>query len=76
MPATGPLSVLRAFRILRVLRLVSTVPAMRRVVTGLLEQRPGLFAETVAPRVDCAARHVQGLGDLLGLQLLNVQQVE
>ncbi len=42
MPATGPLSVLRAFRILRVLRLVSTVPAMRRVVTGLLSALPGM----------------------------------
>ena len=42
MPATGPLSVLRAFRILRVLRLVSSVKAMRRVVTGLLEALPGM----------------------------------
>ena len=41
-PATGPLSVLRAFRILRVLRLISTVRAMRRVVTGLLEALPGM----------------------------------
>ncbi|MXQ08618.1 ion transporter [Alphaproteobacteria bacterium GH1-50] len=42
LPATGPLSVLRAFRILRVLRLVSTVPAMRRVVAGLLSALPGM----------------------------------
>ena len=41
-PTTGPLSVLRAFRILRVLRLVSTVPAMRRVVSGLLSALPGM----------------------------------
>ena len=41
-PATGALSVLRAFRILRVLRLVANVPAMRRVVTGLLEALPGM----------------------------------
>ncbi|MEM9641637.1 MAG: ion transporter [Pseudomonadota bacterium] len=41
-PASGPFSVLRAFRILRVLRLISTVPAMRRVVTGLLEALPGM----------------------------------
>ncbi len=41
-PATGNLSVLRAFRILRVLRLVSTVPAMRRVVSGLLVAIPGM----------------------------------
>ncbi|MDF2233905.1 ion transporter [Albimonas sp. CAU 1670] len=41
-PASGPLSILRAFRILRVLRLVSTVPSMRRVVTGLLRAIPGM----------------------------------
>ncbi|MEM7615993.1 MAG: ion transporter, partial [Pseudomonadota bacterium] len=35
-------SVLRAFRILRVLRLISAVPAMRRVVAGLLEALPGM----------------------------------
>ncbi|NKB28413.1 MAG: ion transporter [Rhodobacteraceae bacterium] len=43
-PATGPLAVLRAFRILRVLRLVSAVPAMRRVVAGLLAALPGMGA--------------------------------
>ena len=43
-PATGPLAVLRAFRILRVLRLVSTVPAMRRGVAGLLAALPGMGA--------------------------------
>ncbi len=42
MPATGPLSILRAFRILRILRLVAAVPAMRRVVTGLLQALPGM----------------------------------
>ncbi|MEO1142928.1 MAG: ion transporter, partial [Pseudomonadota bacterium] len=36
------LSVLRAFRILRVLRLISSVAAMRRVVTGLLSALPGM----------------------------------
>jgi voltage-gated sodium channel len=41
-PASGPLSVLRAFRILRVLRLISTVPAMRRVVAGLISALPGM----------------------------------
>jgi voltage-gated sodium channel len=41
-PTSGALSVLRAFRILRVLRLVSTVPAMRRVVSGLLSALPGM----------------------------------
>ncbi|WP_380057562.1 ion transporter [Falsihalocynthiibacter sp. SS001] len=43
-PASGPLAVLRAFRILRVLRLVSTVPSMRRVVNGLLQAMPGMGA--------------------------------
>ena len=42
LPATGGLSILRAFRILRVLRLVGTVPSMRRVVTGLLNALPGM----------------------------------
>ncbi|MEM9779734.1 MAG: ion transporter, partial [Pseudomonadota bacterium] len=41
-PASGPFSVLRAFRILRVLRLISAVPARRRVVAGLLEALPGM----------------------------------
>lgn len=42
LPATGPLSILRALRILRVLRLISAVPAMRRVVSGLLRAIPGM----------------------------------
>ena len=41
-PTAGPFSVLRAFRILRVLRLISTVQSMRRVVTGLLSALPGM----------------------------------
>ncbi len=41
-PATGNLSVLRAFRILRVLRIISAVPSMRRVVVGLLQAIPGM----------------------------------
>ena len=41
-PASGPLSILRALRILRVLRLISAVPAMRRVVSGLLGAMPGM----------------------------------
>ena len=41
-PASGPLAVLRAFRILRVLRLISAVPTMRRVVTGLMKALPGM----------------------------------
>ncbi len=41
-PASGPLTVLRALRVLRVLRLISAVPAMRRVVSGLLAAVPGM----------------------------------
>lgn len=41
-PATGNLSVLRAFRILRALRLISGVESMRRVVSGLLSALPGM----------------------------------
>lgn len=43
-PASGQLSILRAFRILRVLRLISGVQAMRRVVSGLLKAIPGMGA--------------------------------
>ncbi|HEV7277496.1 MAG TPA: ion transporter [Devosiaceae bacterium] len=42
LPATGNLSILRAFRILRVLRLVGTIPSMRRVVAGLMNAIPGM----------------------------------
>lgn len=42
LPATGPLSVLRALRILRVLRLVSAIPRMRNVVQGLVGAIPGI----------------------------------
>jgi voltage-gated sodium channel len=41
-PAQGGLSVVRALRILRSLRLVSTVPGMRRVVSGLLSAIPAM----------------------------------
>ena len=41
-PASGPLSVLRALRVLRVLRLLSVVPSMRKVVGALLAAVPGL----------------------------------
>jgi voltage-gated sodium channel len=43
-PASGPLSVLRALRVLRVLRLISIVPAMRGVVEALLRSIPGMSA--------------------------------
>lgn len=41
-PASGPLSVLRALRILRVLRLLSVVPQMRRVISALGHSIPGM----------------------------------
>jgi voltage-gated sodium channel len=41
-PATGPLTVLRALRVLRVLRLVSLLPQMRRVVEALFHALPGM----------------------------------
>ncbi len=41
MPASGPLSVLRALRVLRVMRLVTVIPSMRRVVTGMFAAIPG-----------------------------------
>ncbi|WP_193337835.1 ion transporter [Devosia beringensis] len=41
-PASGPFQVLRALRILRALRLVSTLPALRRVVGGLVAALPGM----------------------------------
>jgi voltage-gated sodium channel len=41
-PATGPLTVLRALRILRLLRLLSVVPSMRVVIEGLLRALPGM----------------------------------
>ncbi|RFC66424.1 ion transporter [Fulvimarina endophytica] len=42
LPATGPLTVLRALRILRVLRLISVVPSLRRVIGGLIAALPGM----------------------------------
>ena len=41
-PAAGPLSVLRALRVIRALRLFSMVPAMRLVVESLVRAIPGL----------------------------------
>lgn len=41
-PSSGPLSVLRAFRVLRVLRLLSVVPQMRRVISALGHAIPGM----------------------------------
>jgi voltage-gated sodium channel len=42
LPASGPLAVLRAFRVLRLLRLVSAVPRMRFVVESVIGALPGL----------------------------------
>ena len=44
LPATGPLSVLRALRIIRVLRVVSLIPQMRAVVGALFKSLPGMGA--------------------------------
>jgi voltage-gated sodium channel len=41
-PASGPLSVLRALRVLRVLRLITVVPSLKRVVGALLGALPGM----------------------------------
>ncbi|NNC98573.1 MAG: ion transporter, partial [Gammaproteobacteria bacterium] len=41
-PASGGLSILRAFRILRVLRLVTALTSFRRVVSGMLLAIPGV----------------------------------
>jgi len=41
-PSSGGLSILRAFRILRVLRLVTAVDSFRRVVSGMLVAIPGV----------------------------------
>jgi len=43
-PSSGGLSILRAFRILRVLRLVSAIKSFRRVVEGMLVAIPGVGA--------------------------------
>ena len=42
LPAAGPFSVLRALRIMRVLRLLSAVPQMRSVVGALFRALPGM----------------------------------
>lgn len=42
LPHIGPFSMLRTLRILRTFRLISTVPAMRMVVSALLRSIPGM----------------------------------
>jgi voltage-gated sodium channel len=44
LPASGPFSVLRSLRVLRTLRMISVVPSLRKVVSGLLLAIPGLGA--------------------------------
>jgi len=46
-PASGPLSVLRALRVLRVLRVIRFLPQVRRVVDALLHSLPGIAAIAV-----------------------------
>lgn len=46
-PASGPLSVLRALRVLRVLRVIRFFPQVRRVVDALLHSLPGIAAIAV-----------------------------
>lgn len=41
-PATESFSVLRSLRVLRIMRLVSRVPSLRRVVGGLIAALPGM----------------------------------
>jgi len=41
-PTSGSLSILRAFRILRVLRLITAIDSFRRVVSGMLLALPGV----------------------------------
>lgn len=41
-PSSGGLSILRAFRILRVLRLITAIASFRRVVSGMLLALPGV----------------------------------
>ena len=55
LPLGGSLSVMRAFRVLRVLLLISGVQAIRRVVTGLLAAIPGMSRST---RKSCASTDV------------------
>lgn len=40
-PSTGGLSVLRAMRVLRLMRLASAIPSMRRVINGMFAAIPG-----------------------------------
>ena len=43
-PASGPFSVLRTFRIFRTLRLLSIVPSMRRIIQAIFISIPGILS--------------------------------
>jgi voltage-gated sodium channel len=47
LPNSGAFSVLRSLRVLRVLRLFTIVPSMRRVIGALVSAVPGLFSITL-----------------------------
>ncbi len=40
-PASGPLAVLRALRVFRLMRMVTVIPSMRRVISGMFGAIPG-----------------------------------
>nr|WP_191909898.1 ion transporter [Microbispora cellulosiformans] len=68
-PASESLSILRLFRFLRVLRLISVVPGMRRVVSALFTAIPGLTSALVLlllslyrPVGQCSGVHAGGEG--------------
>ena len=84
-PAAGPFAVLRTLRVLRVLRLFTAIPAMRRVVGGLLSSLPGmssiivllalvLYVAGVLATVMFGAIRPQDFGDL-GTTLFTLFQV-
>ncbi|GIX12596.1 MAG: hypothetical protein KatS3mg118_0555 [Paracoccaceae bacterium] len=46
-PSSGHLSVMRALRVIRAMRLLSGIPAMRKVIVALLDALPGMGAVIV-----------------------------
>jgi voltage-gated sodium channel len=46
-PATGPFQIVRSLRVLRLLRLVSAVPSLKRVIGGLIAALPGMSSIVV-----------------------------
>lgn len=59
-PASGNLSILRAFRVLRALRLISAVDSVRNVVSGLLRALPGMGSIVVLLILVCYVFAVMG----------------